>query len=84
MYHELATALSFGPTVIFWLIVIALILSEFVGKLHRGTRVRMRWVALFLVILLVTWYAAETSHESQISVPNFQPWHYFMPSTPQQ
>lgn len=75
--NDLASAMLCLPTVLFWLLVLFLLISELVGRFAIGVRWRFRRYAMVVLLMGATWYVAEGAHKLYLTPPDFQPWSRF-------
>lgn len=75
--NDLASAMLYLPTVLFWLLVLFLLISELVGRFAVTARWRFRRYAMVVLLMGATWYIAEGAHKLYLTPPDWQPWSHF-------
>jgi hypothetical protein len=74
--------LSFMPTILFWLLVVVLIISELIGKFAKEIRWLFRPYAVVIMLMLLSWWGAEYASHVNVTLPDFEPWTHFIASSP--
>jgi hypothetical protein len=77
---SIATILSYMPTILFWLLVVVLVISEIIGKFANEIRWMFRPYAVVIILMLASWYAAEVASHVAMIPPDFEPWEHFIPT----